>query len=45
MKFRELVGPVLGAERAERLLDTCWRVDELPDVSVLLEQTVPAADG
>jgi len=45
VKFRELVGPVLGAERAERLLDTCWRVDELPDVSVLLQQTVPAADG
>ncbi len=45
VKFRELVGPVLGAERAERLLDTCWRVDELPNVSVLLEQTVPAADG
>ncbi len=45
MKFRELVGPVLGAERADRLLDTCWRVDELPDVSVLLGQTVPAADG
>jgi hypothetical protein len=36
---------VLGAERAERLLDTCWHVDELADVSVLLEQTVPVADG
>ena len=35
-KFRELVGPVLGAERTERLLATCWRVDELSDVSVLL---------
>jgi hypothetical protein len=35
---------VLGADRAERLLATCWRVDELPDVSVLLEQTTPA-DG
>jgi 2-methylcitrate dehydratase PrpD len=45
VKFRDLVGPVLGAERAERLLSTCWRVDELPDVSVLLEQTVPSADG
>jgi hypothetical protein len=43
-KFRDLVGPVLGADRAERLLATCWRVDELPDVSVLLEQTTPA-DG
>src|SRR6185437_5189186 len=30
VKFRELVGPVLGTERADRLLDTCWRVDELP---------------
>ena len=43
-KFRELVGPVLGSEPAERLLATCWRVDELTDVSVLLTQTVPAAD-
>jgi 2-methylcitrate dehydratase PrpD len=44
-KFRELVGPVLGSERTERLLETCWRVDELTDVSVLLAQTVPTADG
>ena len=43
-KFRELVGPVLGAERTERLLATCWRFDELDDVSVLLAQTVPS-DG
>ena len=43
-KFRELVGPVLGSERTERLLATCWRVDELTDVSTLLAQTVPA-DG
>ena len=43
-KFRELVEPVLGVERAERLLATCWRVDELPDVSVLLAQTVPDGD-
>ncbi len=44
-KFRELVGPVLGPERTEQLLATCWRVDELADVSVLLSQTVPTADG
>ena len=43
-KFRELVGPVLGAERTERLLATCWRFDELDDVSELLAQTVPS-DG
>jgi 2-methylcitrate dehydratase PrpD len=43
-KFRELVGPVLGAERAERLLATCWQFDELDDVSQLLAQTVPS-DG
>jgi 2-methylcitrate dehydratase PrpD len=44
-KFLQLVGPVLGAERAERLLDACWHVDELRDVSVLLTQTVPVADA
>ncbi len=43
-KFRELVGPVLGIDRTAQLLATCWRVDELPDVSVLLAQTVPPAD-
>ena len=43
-KFRELVGPVLGAERTERLLATCWQFDDLADVSELLAQTVPA-DG
>ncbi|MFG1934141.1 MmgE/PrpD family protein [Mycobacterium sp. NPDC048908] len=43
-KFRGLVTPVLGAERAARLLDNCWHVDELADVSILLGQTVPA-DG
>ena len=43
-KFRELVGPVLGAERTERLLATCWGFDELDDVSQLLAQTVPS-DG
>lgn len=43
-KFRELVGPVLGAQRTEQLLSTCWRFDELTDVSTLLAQTVPS-DG
>ncbi|HKV22847.1 MAG TPA: MmgE/PrpD family protein [Mycobacterium sp.] len=43
-KFRELVGPVLGSERTERLLATCWSFDELDDVSELLAQTVPS-DG
>jgi 2-methylcitrate dehydratase PrpD len=43
-KFRELVGPVLGPERTERLLATCWGLDDLTDVSELLAQTVPS-DG
>ena len=41
-KFRELVGPVLGTERTERLLATCWQFDDLDDVSELLVQTVPS---
>ena len=44
-KFRELVSPVLGAERAEALLNSCWNIEELPDVSALLAQTVPLDDA
>ena len=44
-KFRGLVAPVLGAEHAERLLDMCWNIDDIADVSTLLAQTVPPADG
>ncbi|MBS1695785.1 MAG: MmgE/PrpD family protein [Actinobacteria bacterium] len=41
-KFRELVGPILGPERTEGLLSSCWRIDESDDVSTLLAQTVPS---
>ncbi|RDH80415.1 MmgE/PrpD family protein [Mycolicibacterium moriokaense] len=41
-KFRELVTPVLGEQRTERLLATCWRFHELDDASELLAQTVPS---
>jgi 2-methylcitrate dehydratase PrpD len=40
-KFRTLVEPVLGPERTGKLLQACWGVDELRDVSVLLALTVP----
>ncbi|WP_319453232.1 MULTISPECIES: MmgE/PrpD family protein [unclassified Mycobacterium] len=43
-KFRDLVGPVLGSERTEALLSTCWNIDQLDDVSTLLAQTVPRAE-
>ena len=34
-KYRELVTPVIGAERAETLLALLWRIDELDDISAL----------
>jgi 2-methylcitrate dehydratase PrpD len=40
-KFRGLVGPVLGAQRAEDLLTACWEVDGSGDVSTLLAMTTP----
>lgn len=40
-KFRSLVGPVLGADRTEKLLATCWNIDGIADVSTLLAQTRP----
>ena len=41
-KFRELVGPVLGAKRTEQLLATCWRSMNFPTSRCCSTQTVPA---
>lgn len=40
-KFRGLVGPVLGAQRAEELIVACWQIDESADVAKLLALTTP----
>lgn len=40
-KFRALVSPALGPQRTEELLQACWAVHELDDVSTLLARTVP----
>lgn len=40
MKFHDLVDPVLGRERADTLLDGLWRLDELDNISRLLDSTV-----
>ena len=39
-KFRDLVDPVLGKERAIKLLDALWRLDELDNIKSLLDSTV-----
>ena len=40
-KLTGLAAPVLGQERAEQLVERCWAIEELADVSSLLELTVP----
>jgi 2-methylcitrate dehydratase PrpD len=40
MKFHDLVEPVLGRDRANKLLEGLWRLDELDSISSLLESTV-----
>jgi 2-methylcitrate dehydratase PrpD len=40
MKFHDLVDPVLGRERADKLLEGLWRLDELDNISSLLDATV-----
>jgi 2-methylcitrate dehydratase PrpD len=40
MKFHDLVDPVLGRERADKLLAGLWRLDELDNISGLLDSTV-----
>jgi 2-methylcitrate dehydratase PrpD len=36
-KFRELVAPVHGGEKAARLTDELWDIDQIADVSALVE--------
>ena len=40
LKFHDLVDPVLGRDRADRLLDGLWRLDQLDNISGLLDSTV-----
>jgi 2-methylcitrate dehydratase PrpD len=41
-KFSDLVGPVLGAARAEELLDRLWSVETIADVGPLVESMAKA---
>jgi len=40
IKFHDLVDPVLGRERADKLLEGLWRLDELDNIRGLLDSTV-----
>ena len=39
-KFHDLVDPVLGQDRADKLLDRLWQLDKLDDIRSLLDSTV-----
>jgi len=41
-KFRNCAARVLPASAADDVLDRCWRIAELDDVSALVDATVPA---
>jgi len=41
-KFRNCADRVLPASAANAVLDSCWRIAELDDVSALVDATVPA---
>lgn len=41
-KFRGLAGGILVRAQTERLLELCWNVRELPDVSALARASVPS---
>lgn len=40
LKFHDLVDPVLGQARADKLLEQLWRFDEVDNIRGLLDQTV-----
>jgi 2-methylcitrate dehydratase PrpD len=42
-KFRDQAIPILGAAKAERLRELCWRIDEVTDANVVLDAAVVTA--
>jgi 2-methylcitrate dehydratase len=42
-KFRRTASGVLDASAQKRVLDLCWRLDELPKIDSLMDQFPPAA--
>jgi 2-methylcitrate dehydratase PrpD len=42
-KFRDQAVLALSAAQVARVIELCWRIDQLPDVSELVQQAVPAA--
>ena len=39
-KLREQSVPLLGESNVDRLIDLCWRIDQLDDVSEVIRATV-----
>ena len=42
VKFRDQAVPRLGAAQVDRLIDLCWRFDQLQDVNELIQATIPS---
>ena len=42
-KFRKLAAGVLSAPQTDRLVDTLWRLDELPDAGEIVRLTAAGA--
>jgi 2-methylcitrate dehydratase PrpD len=40
-KFRGLADGILTSDRAQRVIDLCWRLEELEDAGELVHATVP----
>jgi len=40
-KLRDQSQPILGAERVDRLIELCWRFDQLQDINELITATIP----
>jgi hypothetical protein len=40
-KFRDQAVLALPLEQAEKLLDQCWRIDQLSDVNQLIKSAIP----
>ncbi|MEW6186735.1 MAG: MmgE/PrpD family protein [Thermodesulfobacteriota bacterium] len=40
-KARSLATPVLGKERTDKLIETCWNLEKLPDIRTIIPLLIP----
>lgn len=44
-KFRSLVEPILSEEKVQRAIDVCWKLDSLPNMTSVIQESTVSRDS